>query len=71
MPNSKAKEKLMADNQWAVGDKVVFDPNSETPVTGQVNDVMPDGRLLIVLDKSGRRIIRQPDEVQPASPSDE
>jgi hypothetical protein len=63
-------EYIMANNQWAVGDKVVFDPSAETPVTGQVNDVMPDGRLLILLDKSGKRIIRQPDEVQPASTSD-
>ena len=57
----------MADHQWAVGDKVVFDPDAETPVTGEVNDVMPDGRLLILLDRSGKRIIRLPDEVQPAS----
>ena len=56
----------MADHQWAVGDKVVFDADAETPVTGEVNDVMPDGRLLILLDRSGRRIIRLPDEVQPA-----
>jgi hypothetical protein len=56
----------MADNQWAVGDKVVFDPTAESPVTGEVNDVMQDGRLLILLDKSGKRIIKQPDEVQQA-----
>ena len=59
----------MANNQWAVGDKVVFDPTAETPVTGQVNDVMQDGRLLILLDKSGKRIIKGPDEVQPVDTS--
>jgi hypothetical protein len=54
-------------HEFSKDEPVIVNPDTDVPAAGTVLDVMPDGRLLISLDKSGKRIIRTPDEVAPSS----